>query len=365
MKIGIIGAGQLARMLSISATSLGYEFHCIGNKNDCASDVVKNIEDISLNDIDNVVNWAKQFDVITFENENINYKLIDEINKNVNIYPSSKAIKISQDRLLEKSFMQNNGIETAIFEEINSLNDLSSAIEKHSYPAIIKTRRFGYDGKGQFVIKSKNDISKAWEQLKEAKDGLIYEKFVNFNYEVSLVCTADIKGNIAFYPLAKNTHKNGILVKSIAPFENENLTLKAQNIAKTLVKKLNYVGTLAIEFFVDDNNLIVNEIAPRVHNSGHWSIDGSVTSQFENHIRAISGVCLGDTSSKKTVMLNCIGYMPETKDLANLDLIKIHNYNKQARKGRKVGHINICLDKNNSDYQLEQAEKLINLNQNI
>ncbi|QIV95748.1 5-(carboxyamino)imidazole ribonucleotide synthase [Allofrancisella inopinata] len=365
MKIGVIGAGQLARMLSIAGTPLGFEFHCLGKAGDCAQEVVKSMTDISLDNINEVVNWAKQFDVITFENENISYELIQAINHEVKVYPSAKSIAISQDRLLEKSFMQDYSIATAQFANIDSLAKLKKAVKEFGLPAIVKTRRFGYDGKGQFVIKTQQDIVKAWETLKDAPDGLIYEAFVDFDYEVSQICTADVKGNIAFYPLAKNTHKQGILIESIAPFENEILSQKAQQIAKILVKELEYVGTLAIEFFVKSDELIVNEIAPRVHNSGHWSIDGAVTSQFENHIRAITGLILGATDSQKTIMLNCIGNMPSTTDLAALDYIKIHSYNKSPRKGRKVGHLNLNLKDETSEYQLLQARKLIALSEEL
>ncbi len=232
MKIGIIGAGQLARMLSIAGSSLGFEFHCIGKTDECANDVVKSVTDISLNDENDVIEWAKQFDVITFENENISHSLIKAINNDVPVYPSAKAIAISQDRLMEKSFMIDHGIETAKFENITSLEALEQAAKTHGLPAIIKTRRFGYDGKGQVVIKTEKDIQTAWEALKDAPDGIIYERFVNFQYEVSLVCTADVKGNIAFYPLAKNTHEQGILIKSEAPVEDTNLNAQAQEMAK-------------------------------------------------------------------------------------------------------------------------------------
>jgi 5-(carboxyamino)imidazole ribonucleotide synthase len=365
MKIGIIGAGQLARMLSIAGTPLGLEFHCLGKVDECAGEVVKSVTDISLEDINAVVNWAKQFDVITFENENISHELIKAINHEVSVYPSAKSIAVSQDRLLEKSFMQDHGIATAKFVNIDSLEALQKATGEYGIPAIIKTRRFGYDGKGQFVIKSKEDVAKAWEALKNAPDGLIYEAFVDFDYEVSQVCSADVKGNVAFYPLARNIHKQGILVESVAPFENKVLEEKAQKVAKTLVKELGYIGTLAIEFFVQGDELIVNEIAPRVHNSGHWSIDGATTSQFENHVRAIAGLILGATDSRKTIMLNCIGNMPSTKDLAALDCVKIHSYNKEGRKGRKVGHLNLNLKDETDEYQLLQAKKLIALSQDI
>ena len=203
MKIGIIGAGQLARMLSIAGTPLGLEFHCLGKAGDCAEEVVKSVTDIDLEKVNDVVNWAKQFDVITFENENISHELIKAVNHEVNVYPSAKAIAISQDRLLEKSFMQDHGIATAKFVNIDSLDKLQEAVREYGLPAIVKTRRFGYDGKGQFVMKSQDDVTKAWDALKDAPDGLIYEAFVDFDYEVSQVCTADIKGNVAFYPLAK------------------------------------------------------------------------------------------------------------------------------------------------------------------
>ena len=257
--------------------------------------------------------------------------------------------------------MQDHGIATAKFVNVDSLEKLEGAVKEHGLPAIVKTRRFGYDGKGQFVMRSQDDVTKAWDALKDAPDGLIYEAFVDFDYEVSQVCTADIKGNVAFYPLAKNIHRQGIIVESEAPFDNEILAGKAQKVAKTLIKEFGYVGTLAIEFFVKGDELILNEIAPRVHNSGHWSIDGANTSQFENHVRAIAGLILGDTSSRKTIMLNCIGGMPSTKDLSALDRVKIHSYNKSPRKGRKVGHLNLNMNDETDEYQLLQAKKLIAL----
>ena len=341
MKVGIIGTGQLARMLAMGATPLGLTISCIGNPNDCAGDVISDIKNIDLADTDSLLSWAKDCTVITFENENIDCELVEKISSVCKVYPPVKAIEMAQDRLVEKNMLNESGIETANFYEVNSIDDLQDAVDKYGLPAIVKTRRFGYDGKGQFPLKTKDDITACWNEIGDAVDGLIYEGFVDFDLEVSQVATIGTDSDIEFYPLTHNEHNKGILIKSTAPYENETLQQQAQDAMKKLAEKLNYVGTMAIEFFVCGDKLIANEIAPRVHNSGHWTIDGSTTSQFENHMRAVCGLPLGAVDSQPTIMLNCIGKMPNIMETAKINNAKIHDYNKSARFGRKVGHINI------------------------
>ncbi|MGB1360901.1 MAG: 5-(carboxyamino)imidazole ribonucleotide synthase [Alphaproteobacteria bacterium] len=356
MKVGIIGAGQLARMLSIAGTPLGLAVSVIGNPDDCGGDVVKDIQNIDLKDTDGLIEWAKTCDVITFENENIDCELVSKINDTTNVFPPIKAIEMAQDRLVEKNMLNESGIETAPFYEVNNIEDLKTAVDKYGLPAIVKTRRFGYDGKGQFPLKELSDIEKCWDEIGGAPDGLIYEGFVNFDLEVSQVASIDTNGNIAFYPLTENEHNKGILIKSTAPYNNDTLQAQAKDAVEKLAKSLKYVGTIAIEFFVCGDKLIANEIAPRVHNSGHWTIEGSTTSQFENHMRAVAGLSLGDTASKHTVMYNCIGNMPSIEATSKIKNLHRHDYNKEPRFARKVGHITIS-DINDTD--IKETEKLV------
>ncbi|GAB4223456.1 MAG: 5-(carboxyamino)imidazole ribonucleotide synthase [Francisella sp.] len=364
MKIGIIGSGEIARQLSLSGISLGFEFHCLGKKDECAAEVVKTITEIDLDNTKDVVSWAKQFDILTFEKENIPLNLIKELLHQINIYPSAKAISICQDRLCEKTFLQEHGIATANFVNIDSLKSLQDAVAKYGLPAILKKRKY-IDERENLVITSQDDIVKAWDIIENSSCGFIYERYIGFDYEVSQICTVDIKGNIAFYPLSKNIYKNGMITEVEVPFNNSLLLEKSQQIATQIIKDVEMVGTLTIEFFVKDNDLIVKKIHPCLHESGNWSIDASLTSQYENHIRAISGLLLGDVSTCNAVMLNCIGMMPTTKDLSALDRVKIHVYNKKFCKESRVGHLNIRINDETDKYQLLQAKKLIALCESI
>ena len=358
MKIGIIGSGQLARMLVLAGTPLGVTFTCIGNPNDCAGDVAS-VVDIDLHDTNVLLQWATSCDVVTFENENINCDLIKNLHKKTNVYPPLKSLQVAQDRLVEKNTMSNIGVKTAPYENITTVLDLHNAVEKHGMPAIVKTRQFGYDGKGQFKINDRTDILKAWEALGNAPDGLIYEGFINFDFEVSQIFSRNVNGDIVFYPLTHNVHDKGILLKSTAPYTNDSLTQQAQDIATKISEDLDYVGTLAIEFFVDGDTLIVNEIAPRVHNSGHWTIEGATTSQFENHIRAICNLKLGATDTQYTVMLNCLGKIPSVRETSYIDSAKRHDYHKGERFGRKVGHMTLVMNADNASSQLKELQVLV------
>ena len=347
MKIGILGAGQLARMLSLAGTPLGMKVSCLGEKNACASDCVHSVSHIPFSNLNALIEWAKNQEVITFENENIDVTIVQKIAEHCPVYPPVKSIEIAQDRLQEKTMLNACGVETALFKAVNSFNDLQQAVAYYGLPAIVKTRRFGYDGKGQFCLETNSDVHTAWAELENAPGRLIFEGFIDFDFEVSLVGSVAQNGHIAFYPLTKNTHSKGILRESIAPYKNDHLTQQAQTAFTAVAKQLGYVGTLAIEFFVCGDNLIANEIAPRVHNSGHWTIEGTPTSQFKNHIRAITGLPLGTTTATPTVMFNCIGTMPDIHAIKRIPNAHYHAYNKAFRPGRKVGHITISnADKN-------------------
>jgi 5-(carboxyamino)imidazole ribonucleotide synthase len=331
-RIGVLGAGQLALMLAQASKGLDVEVVCAGQPGDCAEQVAE-VMAVDLNDATAVAAFAAQVDLATIESENIHADVLE----GVNLYPNARAVGIAQDRLLEKRFFEECGIGTAPFAPVDSLEDLKRAIEVTGLPAILKTRRMGYDGKGQVRLRGSEDAAAAWEEIGGVP--CILEGMVNFEAEVSLIAARGRTGKIVFYPLIENRHREGILRMSVAPFVDEKLQRQAENYLTGLLEKLEYVGVLAVEFFVVGGTLLANEMAPRVHNSGHWTIEGSETSQFENHLRAIAGMELGSTESRPTVMLNCIGTMPTEEETAAFPRLFRHDYGKEARSGRKVGHL--------------------------
>jgi 5-(carboxyamino)imidazole ribonucleotide synthase len=331
-RIGILGAGQLALMLAQASKALDVEVVCAGQPGDCAAQVAE-VMPVDLDDATAVAAFAAQVDLVTIESENIHVDVL----QGLNLYPNARAIGIAQDRLLEKRFFQECGIGTAPFAPVDSLEDLKKAIAVTGLPAILKTRRMGYDGKGQVRLRDLEDAAAAWEEVGGVP--CILEGMVSFDAEVSLIAARGRTGKIVFYPLIENHHCEGILRTSIAPFVDENLQRQAERYLVVLLEKLEYVGVLAVEFFAVNGTLLANEMAPRVHNSGHWTIEGSETSQFENHLRAIAGMELGSTESRPTVMLNCIGTMPTEKETAAFPRLFRHDYGKEARPGRKVGHL--------------------------
>ncbi len=331
-RIGILGAGQLALMLAEASKVLDVDVICAGQPGDCAEQVATVVA-VDLDDAAAVAAFAADVDLVTIESENIHADVL----QGLNLYPNARAVGIAQDRLLEKRFFHECGIGTAPFAPVDSLEDLTRAMEITGLPAILKTRRMGYDGKGQVRLRSPEDAAGAWAEVGEVP--CILEGMVNFEAEVSLIAVRGRSGQVVFYPLIENHHREGILRTSIAPFVHEELQRQAESYLKVVLERLEYVGVLAVEFFVVDGTLLANEMAPRVHNSGHWTIEGSATSQFENHLRAIAGMELGDTTSRPTVMLNCIGSMPSESETAKFPELSRHDYGKQARPGRKVGHL--------------------------
>ncbi len=331
-RIGILGAGQLALMLAEAGAALGVELVCAGQPGDCAERVAV-VKTVELNDPSEVAAFAKQVDLVTVESENIHADAL----QGLNLYPNVRAIGIAQDRLLEKRFFHECGIRTAPFAPVDSVEDLQRAIKIVGLPAILKTRRMGYDGKGQVRLRSSDEATAAWSDVGEVP--CILEGMVNFDAEVSLIAVRNRAGDIVFYPLIENHHREGILRTSLAPFLHEGLQRQAETYLTDLLEKLQYVGVLTVEFFVAGGSLLANEMAPRVHNSGHWTIEGSATSQFENHLRAIAGMELGSTQSKPSIMLNCIGAMPSATETDAFPNLFRHDYGKEARPGRKVGHL--------------------------
>lgn len=331
-RIGILGAGQLALMLAQAADSLHIDILCAGQPGDCAAQAAP-VQSVDLYDAAEVAAFAAQADLVTIESENIHADVLQDLH----LYPNARAIAIAQDRLLEKQFFQACGIGTAPFAPVDSLEELERAMVTTGLPAILKTRRMGYDGKGQVRLRNIADAQSAWSEVGGVP--CILEGMVDFEAEVSLIAVRARSGQLVFYPLVQNHHRDGILRTSIAPFVDEPLQHQAELYLKNLLQSLDYVGVLAVEFFVVDGKLLANEMAPRVHNSGHWTIEGSQTSQFENHLRAIAGLELGSTTSRPTVMLNCIGTMPTPAETASFPQLFRHDYGKEARPGRKVGHL--------------------------
>lgn len=353
-KLAILGGGQLAKMLAVAAKKLNIEVVCFESaavENPCAAEVAQ----VVPVDFSQFKELPDDIQALTIETENIPVALAQKLAESTSFYPSIQALKTTQDRLFEKTLFTNLAIPTPEYFNIEHINDLLAALEKIQCSAVLKTRTMGYDGKGQAVIKWQGSLDTtrtialtAFEKLSQ-NTPLILESFIDFNYELSLICVRDQLGNIAYYPLTKNTHEAGILRLSEAPMispETEILTIQAQQHAQRILHELDYIGVLAIEFFVKENILIANEMAPRVHNSGHWTIEGAETSQFENHVRAVCGLPLGPTNAIGfSAMHNIISVPPTTEQLARLAELPdayVHLYGKEPRANRKLGHITFC-----------------------
>ncbi len=335
--LGILGAGQLARMLTLSAHSLGIQTLCLDpNATPCTSQIGATVQ-ADYQDEEALRAFANRVDVITIENENIPEKTAALLTQLRPFYPSLDALVTSQDRLSEKQFFKALGIPTAAFFEVNTLEDLHKAGHALGFPAILKTRCFGYDGKGQAILKKPRDAELYFEIL--GTEPLILEQMVPFDKELSLISVRSIAGEIRHYPLIENHHQRGILRLSEAPYHHTVLQALAEEYAQNIMTALNYVGVLTIEFFLLGEKLIANEIAPRVHNSGHWTIEGADTSQFENHLRAVCDLPLGSTFAKGvSAMVNAIGHEPQLNQVLAIAGTHYHSYGKSARADRKLGH---------------------------
>lgn len=332
-RVGILGAGQLALMLAEAAKPLGIDVICAGQPSDCASQVAEVVK-VDLEDAAEVRAFAETVDVLTLESENVDASILEELPK---LAPNARAVRIAQDRLYEKDFLRSQGIATAPYAAVSSLRDLRTALEWIGAPSILKTRRLGYDGRGQVRITHPDEAAAAWAHTGGAP--CVLEGMVNFDRELSLIAARNQRGETAFYPLIENVHREGILRVSTAPFDDPALQSLAESYLAKLLSSLQYVGVLTVEFFASGATLIANEMAPRVHNSGHWTIEGSATSQFASHLRAILNLDLGATASRPTVMLNCIGTMPSKEDTDQFPALFRHDYGKTPRAARKVGHL--------------------------
>jgi 5-(carboxyamino)imidazole ribonucleotide synthase len=338
MKIGIIGAGQLGRMLVLAGTPLGQRFTVYDPSAEAPAGQVAPLVTGGFEDLDALRRFASAMDVVTFDWENVPVASARAVAGVTRVLPSPRALEVAQDRLHEKRLFSRLGIPVAPHRAVDDLDGLHHAMEAIGLPGILKTRRLGYDGKGQALLRRPADAARAWQAL--GGQPLIYEGRVDFDCEVSLVAARGRRGEVAFYPLARNEHAGGILSVSTAPFPRPRLQRLAEQHLQAVLEHLRYVGVLCVEFFVTGQRLVANEMAPRVHNSGHWTIEGAETSQFENHLRAIAGLPLGSTRPRgHAVMVNCIGRMPSPSRALALEGVHVHDYGKSPRPGRKLGHL--------------------------
>jgi len=340
MKIGIIGAGQLGRMLALAGYPLGLRFVFLDQSADAPGAQVGRIISGAFDDPVKLAELAREVDLITFDVENVPVDAVRAITATKPFLPPPAALGASQDRLTEKTLFRSLKIPTADFAAVDSLEDLQTAARRIGIPGVLKTRRLGYDGRGQYFLKTQDDIRKAWDALGSVP--LIYEEFVNFSREVSIIGVRSTRGEVRAYPLAANTHLAGILRHSIAPYRNAPLQKQAEMLLRRVLRHFDYAGVLTIEFFVRRGRLVANEMAPRVHNSGHWTIEGAQTSQFENHVRAILGLPLGSTAAiGHSGMLNFIGTIPTLANILRIPGVHFHGYGKEPRPNRKLGHCTV------------------------
>ena len=353
MKIGVLGAGQLGRMLALAAYPLGHQMRFLALSEEDPSSLLGKTY-IHNNSSEIVSNFADNSDVVSYESENTDVTIVREINKNTKVYPSEKSLYISQHRGREKALLNKLQIPCAPFQLVSSLADLKDAIKNIGLPSILKTLTDGYDGKGQFLIESELQLKEAWGKMSGAD--AILEGFIKFKRELSLIAVRGIDGCVEYYPLVENSHHKGILRLTMAPAQNisESLEASAKEYMRLLLHEIEHIGVLTIELFESENGLLINEIAPRVHNSGHWTIEGSQTSQFENHIRAITELPLGKTNITKkfSAMINVIGVHGDVSKVLKTKNAHLHLYDKEERIDRKLGHITIT---SNSFEELNQS----------
>ena len=343
--IGIIGGGQLGRMLAMAAARLGYRTVVLEPERNCPVAQVCNAHIVAAyDDRDALRRLALESEVITYEFENVPVKAVQDLTLMQPVYPPPKALEMAQDRITEKDFLNSSGIATVRYHAVADIVEVRAGLREFGGKGILKTRRMGYDGKGQVTLDINDEaaIDKAWDRLSD--QALILESFVHFEREVSVIAARDARGHMAFFDVAENTHKDGILATSTVPAQiTEEMTAIAHDMACRLLTGLDYVGVLGLELFaMGDGSLLANEFAPRVHNSGHWTEAACAVNQFDQHIRAIAGLPLGDTKRHSDcVMENLIGQdVNRVAKLAAQRNAVIHLYGKtEVRPGRKMGHV--------------------------
>lgn len=339
MRIGVIGGGQLGRMMALAGLPLDIQLSFLDPSADaCAAQTGELIQGDYHAD-DAIDRLAARVDRVTFEFESVPAQTVARFAESLPVYPSAQALATARDRWLEKSLFRQLGIATAPLADIASQADLDQAVTQIGLPAVLKTRTLGYDGKGQKLLRETADVQGAFADLGSVP--MILEGFVPFDYEVSCIGVRSAGGDLAFYPLVRNEHRQGMLYRS-EPLAGHPLQQAAEQAVGQVMQALEYVGVLAFEFFVVGDRLLANEIAPRVHNSGHWTIEGSECSQFENHLRAVADLPLGSTESRGPVALyNLIGARPDRDAVLAVTGAHLHDYGKAPRPGRKIGHITV------------------------
>ncbi len=339
MNIGILGGGQLARMMAQAGAPLGLKFMFLcPDSQACAAPFGEHLcapyDDKSARE--RLARWA---DVVTYEFENIPLSLVESLEQQVPLHPASSVLSVARDRMSEKLLFHSLGIPTAKFAPVDSLEMLTSAIGDIALPAILKKRTQGYDGKGQALLRKESDLPAAWQEI--GKVPCIVESMVAFRRELSIIGARNQKGDMVFYPVSENHHRDGILRLSISRLDDA-MQVGAEAKIRSIMDNLGYVGVMALELFQVGEELFANELAPRVHNSGHWTIEAVEASQFENHLRAICQLPLGKTSSSHTTaMVNLIGHLPAEAQIRNIPGASLHLYGKSERPGRKVGHVTL------------------------
>lgn len=341
----MLGAGQLGQMLGQAGRNLGFDFRFLSPDDHAPAGRYAELIVADYSNEAALEHFCEGIDVATYEFESIPADAVRFVSERVPVYPPLAAIQTAQDRALEKQCFEDLKIPTAPFVVVAGMNEARQALEKTGTPAVLKTRVLGYDGKGQSVIKTRNEIANAWVAVKGAPS--IVESWVNFSRELSIIGVRGRNGETAFYPLVENYHSEGILRFSIAPAPAVSPELQglAEEYSRRLMDSLGYVGVLALELFQTETGLVANEMAPRVHNTGHWTIEGADTSQFENHLRAIAGMPLGSTEMGGAAgMVNVIGREPDVAKLHAVENVHIHMYGKVPRPKRKLGHITVTAD---------------------
>ncbi len=359
MHLGIFGGGQLGRMLALVGRSLDIRCRVFDPDPDACAGEVADLVTGAYDDPVALKRFATGLDLATYEFENVPLPAVRFVARRLPLFPPAPALKIAQDRLVEKTFLQNLGIPVAPFAPVDRRSDLDAAARQTGLPAILKTRHAGYDGKGQWVLHDKREIDPTWKAVVSVSTSnhspkvtgrsrrLILEGRIPFQRELSLISVSAKGGKTRFYPLVETHHQRQILRWSIAPApaSARGLQRKAETYASKVIHALRYVGVLTIEFFQVEDRLIANEIAPRVHNSGHWTIEGAETSQFENHLRALVGLPLGSTAPRGcSAMINLIGEVKHSSDLLSIPGTHLHLYGKKPRPGRKIGHVTLRAD---------------------
>ena len=368
MNVGVLGGGQLGRMLALAGYPLGLRFRFLEPLEPAPVDGLGEVIRAPYDNPDALRRFARGLDVVTYEFENVPDSTALLLEELLPVHPAAGALRTAQDRLAEKQAFERLGIPTPVYHPVDSRPALEEAIGRVGIPSVLKTRRFGYDGKGQLVIDSPARVDAAWAALaalsdREKPSPLLLETFVPFTRELSIVGARSRSGDVVFYPVVENEHRDGILylTQAPAPVMTDALEARAQGYLRALMEAMGYVGVLALELFQKGDELLVNEMAPRVHNSGHWTQDGARTSQFENHLRAVCGLPLGPTGALGYAgMLNLIGTLPPIDAVLGIPGARLHLYGKEPRPGRKLGHVNVlATDPAGVRATLERVEALL------